>query len=997
MGFTLTDTASEQATNSGHGGDSGNTERETLKMMSLEYTEVERGNITPEPVVELFCRDSSGSRRQVNVHNYHPHFLVTEDEFVGKKDNLLSDTRVRRIAVDERLLSKQERLNGAIETLDEPPAETLEGRDLVRIYTVVPGDVAELRDDFEETWEADVFFTNRFLVDSGIHTGVELPASNDSVQDVDYEDISPADEEDTPDIQPKMLTVDIEVWSGGSFPDTQEPDKPVTAVTAHDSYTDEYFCGVLHPRAVEQGDGHSWDEDDVSLSWVLPDGVSSQSCRVEVYYQENAMLNDFNQFVVDADPDLMTGWNSSRNEIGSGFDYPYIINRCKRINEWSYQDLAYDRGHCFVTNRGTPRIGGREMFDMLQAYKKTQIHEKRSYALGYIADDELGYGKEDIEDLDNGWLHSPVEFMKYNIRDVEAVHKIESSKSVLEIYDHIRSITGATYSEIADSNIGIIDILFLRHAKERGYALPTSERPDTQHYWGGYVFPPQPGKHKKVVYPDLSSLYPNLFRDMNASPETIVGDEAALRESSYTADECHTIYVDPRPESTKKSADEPQRTELYVLKPEVKESFVREIVQELIDMKYEYKKDSYSGEAYGAVKRITNSVYGVMGDSVSYGKGFRLFDWRIAEAITLAGRDVIKHTASTFESRVQSMGYGDAEIIAGDTDSCVCTIPGADGSYSRSSLTAETAAERIEQSDLLDCGEAPADSAIHETLLAAIEAAEYVDMTYDTFMADRFNIENANMAVEIESYAESALFMDAKKRYAQWVRWDEGDYEDEVEYKGFELVRSDSSRITGEVQKGVIDRILKHDSPKSSISEYLKDEWSAVIDGEVDLERLGKPSAINNDLFDYGWTIDDDMDAVKYFTPQPHIRGARYAKSYIEGEDPSEGSKPLMFYTKGVTPNSGLPETYDYEDRYSLNAPQEKDDANTREMKEIGRGVDCVSVEDVRRMPEAVQIDFEKMGNKAVRRPVEPIIDVMHWSFDDLTSDGEQSGLASFM
>jgi DNA polymerase I len=486
---------------------------------------------------------------------------------------------------------------------------------------------------------------------------------------------------------------------------------------------------------------------------------------------------------------------------------------------------------------------------------------------------------------------------------------------------------------------------------------------------------------------------------MNASPETIIGDEAALRESQYTDSDCHTIYVDPRDESVKKNADEPKRTQLYVLKPEIEESFVREIVQELIDMKYEYKKDEYADEAYGAVKRVVNSVYGVMGDSVSYGKGFRLFDWRIAEAITLAGRDVIKHTAKTFENRVQSMGYADATIIAGDTDSCVCTIPGADGTYTNSSFRKSEANTRITESEILSADGAAVDSAIHETLLAAIDAAEYVDMTYDEFMSNRFNIDDDNMSVEIESYSEAALFMDKKKRYAQRVRWDEGDYEDEIEVKGFELVRSDSARITGDVQQGVIDRILKEDSPESFVSDYLQDEWHTVLDAEddLDLERLGTPSAINNKLFDYGWSIDDDTDEVKYFTPQPHIRGARYAKAYIEGEDPSEGSKPLMFYTSGVTPNSGLPETYDYDEQYSLNAPEDKDDANRREMKEIDREVDAVAVEDVRNLPASVNVDYDKMATKTIRDPVEPLVEVMGWSFDELVEEGEQSGLASFM
>ena len=1358
MGFDLTETAPANATTSGNGSDSGKDETESLKLITLEYTNKSDGNIIEEPVIELFCRDEKGRRRQIDVENYYPHFLVTESEFSAKKKELLSDGRVRKIEADERILSDQEKMNGAVEPVAEPPKETLDGRDLVKIYTVVPGDVGDLRENFEEHFEADVFFTNRFLIDSEITLGLRVPKG---VSTVDFEDIEPIEGEDLPEIKPRLLTVDIEVWSGGSFPDPEDPQKPVTAITAHDSFTDRYFCGVLHPDTVEQGWSHSW-PDVEQIEWELPEGVDENLCEVTVYHSEQSLLGSFIEFTKTVDPDLMTGWNSSRNEIGSGFDYPYIINRCERINEFSYTELPYENGGIYVTNRGAPHIGGREMFDMLQAYKKTQIHEKRSYSLGAIAEEELGYGKEDIEDLDEGWLHNPVEFIRYNIRDTEAVHKIESEKSVLDIYDHVRSIAGATYSEIADSNIGIIDMLFLRRANENGYALPTSTKPDVQHYWGAYVFEPQAGKHENVVYPDLSSLYPNLFRDMNASPETIVGDEADLRQSDYSAKDCHTIYVDPRDESEKKDADEPERKKLYVLKPEVQESFVREIVGELIDMKYEYKKDEYADEAYDAAKRITNSCftpdtevmtpdgiknitevevgddvyswnketgdmeiksvtetiekpdydgeivhiennnidlkvtpdhrmivkrprhstewettdagnlnewthyetpnrwemdhgghidevdlaefvdnsftvkddyitagnrhnefdryvdgdafielvgwfitegssyisnnnesrgdslhisqyksvnedvysqientfeelelthssgkcaievcgsvypnildeicgsgsenkkipsfifedssleqkerllevlmmgdgdkretpkrystkskqlrddvmkllweighkprymyddggeynegvwrinyttddsgdeskqsfrmhrdgsvetaengvyciqvednhtlvagrngkftnifncYGVMGDSVSYGKGFRLFDWRIAEAITLAGRDVIKHTADEFESRVQSMGYGDAEIIAGDTDSCVCEIPGADGSFDRSSLTKSEAESRVTESDILDSSEQPVDSALHETLLAAIDAAEYVDMTYDEFMSERFNIDDDNMAVEIESYSESAIFMDAKKRYAQWVRWDEGDYEDEIEVKGFELVRSDSARITGEVQQGVIDRILKEDSPEQAVSEYLQQEWHEVIEGDVDLERLGTPSAINNPLFDYGWSVtepeDDDEDAyVKYFTPQPHIRGARYAKNNIEGEDPSEGSKPLMFYTSGVTPNSDFPETYQYDDEYTLNAPHNKEDANRREMKEIDREVDAIAVEDVRHLPEAINIDYEKMGTKTVRDPVEPIIKVMGWTFDNLTDKGQQTGLGNYM
>jgi DNA polymerase elongation subunit (family B) len=929
--------------------------RERLKLITLEYSIESDGHFLDEPIVELFCRDNDGNRRFIEVEGFYPSFFVTEEEYLEKQTDIHNESMIRYVEAREEILSDEALMNGTTRPQDGSVARTLDDRKLVRIVTIKPSQVKKMRKFFDEHWEADVFFTNRFLVDSGISRGLSIPRGRERVS---YDEIHALDEDEVPEVDPRMHTVDIEVWSGGEFPEPEEAEKPITAITAHDSYGDEYFCGILHPDAVVEGVYHTWDEPSFEYEQY-------SSVDVSVYYDENRLLADYISFVVRTDPDLMTGWNSSRNEIGNGFDYPYIINRAKRINEW-VQDMAYENGGAFVTSHGSPVIGGREMFDMLQAYKKTQIHEKRSYALGYIAEEELGYGKEDVGNLDDGWLHEPEQFMKYNIRDTEAVFKIEDSKQVLEMYDHIRSIAGATYSEIADSNIGIIDMLFLREAKDRGLALPTSTKPDVQHYWGAYVFPPESGKHENVVYPDLSSLYPNLFRDMNVSPETIVGFADDLEASDYDEEDCHVVYVDTRGEGFKRNADVPIRTKLFVLKPDVKESFVREIIQKLIDMKYEYKKDEYSSEAYGAVKRITNSVYGVMGDSVSYGNGFRLFDWRIAEAITLAGRDVIRHTAKVFEKRVRKSGYPEANIIAGDTDSCVCEVPSADG--------------------------------MDETLDVSIDAAEYVDMTYDEFMEERYNMEENNMAVEIESYAKSALFMDKKKRYAQWVRWDEGEEVDEVEYKGFELVRSDSAEVTEEVQRGVIDRILKEDRPKHEVHEYLHEKWDAVVNGDVDLEELGTPSALNNKLMDYGWSVDDETDEVKYYSPQPHIRGARYTTAYVEGEDVSQGSKPLMFYVSQVLPNDdGLPETFDYGDMFELNAPRDKPDRNTREMKELGRLVDAISVDDVRNLPECVRIDTEKMAEKTLRSPIEPITTVLGWDFDDLIAEGAQTGLSDYM
>jgi DNA polymerase elongation subunit (family B) len=265
------------------------------------------------------------------------------------------------------------------------------------------------------------------------------------------------------------------------------------------------------------------------------------------------------------------------------------------------------------------------------------------------------------------------------------------------------------------------------------------------------------------------------------------------------------------------------------------------------------------------------------------------------------------------------------------------------------------------------------------------------------------------MEVEIESYADSIFFLQdlksddptdgVKKKYSQLIEWDEGDIIEDPEpaTKGFKLVRSDTAVVTGEVQEGVLHRILEEENPKESVEEFLKEKHDAVLDGEAAPDTVGIPSSISSDPMDYGWSIDDDTGEVKYFTPQPHIRGARYATAYLDGEDITSGSKPLMFYVNGVKANNALPETYDYEDRFSLNAPEDKPDANRREMKEIDRRVDAIAVEDVRNIPDEIEINWEKMAEKTIEDAVTNIAITMDWDFDDLVDKGSQTGLAEFM
>jgi DNA polymerase elongation subunit (family B) len=945
--------------------------REHLAVMSVGYVTESEGHRYDEPIIQMYCRNADGERRYIEVEGFYPYFYITEDEFAERQQDLLTDHRVRYIESRERVIHEDNIYNTTIHHVDHPPAETLHDEPLVRVVTIQPQDVKGLREAFEQTWEADVFFRERFLIDTGIKRGVSVPTDSSRVH---IDDISATEDIDA--VTPRMVTIDIEVYTAGSFPEPDEAKMPITSYTMHDTYTDRYKVAVLRPQDTIFKDGDTWTGEP---DWELPDGVSWDQVSFDIYDDENQMLADGNAWIDEHDPDILTGWNSSRNEMGNGFDYPYWVNRCRNINEWTYEDMSPE-GEVFTTRRGEAVIRGRQLVDMLQAYKKTQIHEKRSYALGAIAEEELGYGKEDIDSTDDAWLYTPVDFMKYNIRDVQAVVDIENAKGVLDLYDHIRSITGATYSEIADSNIGLIDMLFLRKAQDDNIALPTSTRPERGWYYGAKVFNPVPGLHTNVVYPDLASLYPYLMWSLNISPETVYDTIEDAQADGYTEDDLYRAYVDRRPDPDKKNSD-PDPEEIYYTKPDVKEGFVRSVITMLTDMKYEYKG---TGKQYEAVKRITNSIYGVFGDSASYGRGFRLFDWRLAESITLAGQDVVTYTSDEFEEWLHTNGHENARRIGGDTDSLITTFPDLD-------VTPEEIQEDYER---IQDG--------HEPTLPFFRAAEHVNKMYDTFMADRYWIDDPSMhkmEVEIESFADSLFFLQdfksndpnkgVKKRYSQLITWSEGEIIDEPEpaTKGFELVRSDASEITVEAQQKVLEYILTDENPRENVEEYLQNIWEPAVSGDISLEKIAIPSAIKKPLREYGGPNVNG----KYTTPQPQIRGARYANAHVDGEKISSGDKPMFFYVSSVT--FPYPPVYVYDDSWT----GLDDITDHPTMKEVGKDVNSISLNNINNLPDKIHIDYEKMAEKTIRQPIEPIVETMGWDFDDLIDGKKQEDLAAFM
>lgn len=641
------------------------------------YEVRESGYSKATPVVTLEGRDSDGGLVSFDVEGFRPYFGIPLTEFQSDPAGVCNDRRVLTIRCDCSPELWRDSLNAGVpsDAVGEDIAEHLSDKyqcdvehdlcsptnitddNVAEIYVRKPGHVAGssgMRDLFEETYEADIPFTRRFLIDTEIYQGFRTTREGDTLRwencQTEYTATSPKKEvepsSDIPDTSPRTLIYDIEVCTDGDgFPRPDQARHPITAITAYDSHTEEYaLFGLAH---------EDWDRDNVDITVELAEALTQQEgtyptpitddgnpnlMQYRMYDDETNMLEAFHDWVLSREFDAITGWNAVGRD---SFDTAYLIQRSYNVQAQQireYVDGDAKPGVWIDEHGGNETVSysmpGWIQLDLLDAFKKTLFRARDSNTLDAVANDVLGWGKTDLasDELNDAWRDDPVDFLRYNVRDTQATVEIESQAAgenggLFDLFENLRSVTGAPY-EVAVNNGPMIDTLFLRRATENCLMLPTNVEPDESLFHGAKVFNTVPGLHEMVVYPDLSSMYPSLMAMLNLGTETIIGDASDLEESEYTEDDCYTFPVDnrdfahvPKGESTNsvdqdeykgvKTPDGDARTMfdaqydwLYVVKPEVRESFITSTVDDLIDL-----KNDYEGQLYSAVKTVTNSCF----------------------------------------------------------------------------------------------------------------------------------------------------------------------------------------------------------------------------------------------------------------------------------------------------------------------------------------------------------------------------------------------------
>jgi DNA polymerase-2 len=379
---------------------------------------------------------------------------------------------------------------GANVVEDDRPRTTLRGEPVARVNVAAPADTPELRDRLiragYDTFEADVRFPYRYLIDRGIRGTLEIHGTSHPGRGID------------------AIFVNAEVvpasWS------------PKLSVLSLDIETDPKAQRLLSAALVS--------ESSAEVLLLTPKG---HSCPADAtpFPDERALLRALVARVREIDPDVLVGWNLV------DFDLTVLL----RLSEQWQVPLALGRGRELlrIVRERWPRpslrarVPGRVVLDGIQLLRGAFLRFE-SYSLDAVSREVLGEGKtilgpDRASAILEAFEHDREGIVQYNRKDARLVLEILSELGLVELSVERSRLTGMPPDRVAAS-IASFDFLYLSELGRRGIVAPTvtSNWPEAESLSGGHVLTPHPGLWRNVLVFDFRSLYPSIIRTFEIDP-----------------------------------------------------------------------------------------------------------------------------------------------------------------------------------------------------------------------------------------------------------------------------------------------------------------------------------------------------------------------------------------------------------------------------------------------------------------------------------------------
>ena len=678
----------------------------------------------------------------------------------------------------------------------------------VKITTVLPNMVATARGILEkqglhvpslhatpltfQTFESNVLYTLRFMVDMGVVGGnwVELPSGGYQMRknkmslcqyeiDVLYDKVvSHAPEGQYSKLAPfRILSMDIEcAGRKGHFPDANYD--PVIQIAT---------------MVTCQGD----DKPIIKAIWTLDTCAPIVGADVLSFKDERELLRSWGKFLRSTDPDLLIGYNIIN------FDFPYLINRAATlgVEDFPYwgrmvgsklrmKDTTFSSKAYGTRDSKEITIEGRVQFDLLQALQRD--HKLSSYSLNAVSAHFLGEQKEDvhhsaISELQAGTAETRRRLAVYCLKDAYLPQRLLDKLMYMYNYIEMARVTGVPLSFLLARGQSIkVFSQILRKARQRGLLVPHMAKKGGGEqaeggvaYEGATVLDAKAGYYElPIATLDFASLYPSIMMAHNLCYCTLVPKHQVSKMN---------------PEDIKKSPT----GDVFVKSSKTK-GILPEILEELLGARKRAKADLKKARdplekavldgRQLALKVSANSVYGFTGATVG-----SLPCLEISASTTSYGREMIDQTRDLVVAKYNTAnGYkANAEVIYGDTDSVMI---------------------KFNVSDLEDA------------MKLGEEAAEYVSGTFIK-----------PIKLEFEKVYWPYLLI-SKKRYAGLL-WTNTKKFDKMDTKGIETVRRDNCLMVRQVIETVLQKILMERNVKGAV-EYVKRTISDLLMNRMDLSLL---------------------------------------------------------------------------------------------------------------------------------------------------------------
>ena len=548
------------------------------------------------PVVHIYGRFEDGGTFLVRDSRQRPHFYLRADDA----------TRAKTVGVP------------ALQPSDK---RTFGGAAVCRVEVETPPDVPGLRDRLHaaglETFEADVRFAVRYLIERGIKGGCEIDGDATPGTGVNWVFDNPMLRPAPVQIEPRVLSFDIETDAKG---------ERLLAISLYSPDIDEVLIVDGSDRAMPE---------------------RATRCRDEL-----AALDAFTDRIRQLDPDVLTGWNivdfdlSALARVAARVHHPFNLGR-----EPGPIRIRKAEGYF---GSGNATIPGRLVLDGIDLLRGAFVRMD-DYSLDAVAREVLGEGKAvagDVHDrvgeILHNYRHDLPAFALYARTDARLAFEIVHKLHLVRLAFARSRLTGMTPDRVAAS-IASFDFLYLSELERLRVVAPSVRSDDSNVHaaqQGGHVLEPVTGLHRNVWVFDFKSLYPSIIRTFNIDPVAYVADPAPDADVIRTPGGAF-------------------RREPAILPRMLDELFPQR----------EAARNAGDSVAANAIKILMNSFYGVLGTPAC-----RFHNAALANSITGTGRELLLWSKQWFESAGFHVLYGDTDSLfvsagMGDTNHALARGP----------------------------------------------------------------------------------------------------------------------------------------------------------------------------------------------------------------------------------------------------------------------------------------------------------------------------------